>query len=50
MCGDDIGVCAYLNEIRLRAKDRHMFVSPLHVKERVGDALFKFEYVSRAPD
>ena len=39
-----------LPEIRFRAKDRHMLVSPLHVVEGVGVALFKFEHVSRAPE
>ena len=54
MRGDDIGVYAFKNEIRMRAKGRHMLiatrrVSLLHVVERVGNALIKFEHVSRAP-
>ena len=50
MRGDDISVCASLSEIRFRAKYPHMLVSLLHVVERVGAALLKFEHVSRAPD
>ena len=54
MRGDSIGVYAFKDETRMRAKGRHMLaatrrVSLLHVAERVGNVLIKFEHVSRAP-